>query len=113
MAFLVGVQMYTVRKEAKENFYGTLKKIKAMGYDGVEFAGLNGHTAEEVKEMCSDLGLVPISAHVSYDEMMQDFYAYIRGEKKNPFTYEHDYLVQKVLSDIVGGVRINGKKEGI
>ena len=50
MAFLVGVQMYTVRKESKENFYGTLKKIKAMGYDGVEFAGLHGHTAEEVKE---------------------------------------------------------------
>jgi predicted dehydrogenase len=48
-----------------------------------------------------------------YDEMMQDFYAYIMGEKKHPFTYEHDYLVQKVLSDIVGGVRINGKKEGI
>ena len=72
MAFLVGVQMYTVRKESKENFYGTLKKIKAMGYDGVEFAGLHGHTAEEVKEMCADLGLVPISAHVAYDEMMQD-----------------------------------------
>lgn len=48
-----------------------------------------------------------------YDEMMQDFYAYMMGKKKNPFTYEHDYLVQKVLSDIVGGVRFNEKKEGI
>lgn len=38
-----------------------------------------------------------------YDEMMKDFYAYIIGEKKNPFTYEHDYTVQKVLSEIVGG----------
>ena len=72
MAFSVAVQMYTVRNEAKENFYGTLKKIKAMGYDGVEFAGLCGHTGVEVKEMCEDIGLVPISAHVSYDEMMTD-----------------------------------------
>ena len=44
-----------------------------------------------------------------YDEMMQDFYAYIQGTKQNPFTYEHDYTVQKVLSEIVGGVRFNGK----
>lgn len=44
-----------------------------------------------------------------YDEMMQDFNAYIIGTKKNPFTYEHDYLVQKVLDEIVGGVRFHGK----
>ena len=43
-----------------------------------------------------------------YDEMMQDFYSYVIGEKQNPFTYEHDYLVQKVLSEIVGGIRFNG-----
>ena len=40
-----------------------------------------------------------------YDEMVQDFYQYIMGTKENPFTYEHDYLVQKVLDEIVGGVR--------
>ena len=49
------------------------------------------------------------SVNGRYDEMMQDFYAYIVGEKKNPFTYEHDYTVQKVLSEIVGGVGFNGR----
>lgn len=44
-----------------------------------------------------------------YDNMMQDFYAYIIGRKENPFTYEHDFLVQQVLDEIVGGVRFNGK----
>ena len=43
-----------------------------------------------------------------YDDMMTDFYAYVMKEKQNPFTYEHDYLVQKVLSEIVGGIRFNG-----
>ena len=38
-----------------------------------------------------------------YDEMMQDFYAYVMGEKENPYSYEHDYKVQKVLSKIVQG----------
>ena len=49
------------------------------------------------------------TAHGRYDEMLKDFYAYIKGTKQNPFTYEHDYLVQKVLSEIVGGVRFHGR----
>ena len=43
--------------------------------------------------------------------MVQDFYAYIQGTKENPFTYEHDYLVQKVLDEIVGGVRFRNIKK--
>lgn len=49
------------------------------------------------------------TAEGRYDVMMRDFYSYIIGEKQNPFSYGHDYLVQKVLDEIVGGVRINGK----
>jgi len=44
-----------------------------------------------------------------YDEMMQDFYAYIKGTKQNPFTYAHDYAVQEVLDEMVGGVKFHGK----
>lgn len=43
-----------------------------------------------------------------YDEMLQDFYAYIKGTKENPFTYEHEYAVQKVLDEVVGGVKFYG-----
>ena len=38
-----------------------------------------------------------------YDEMMKDFYSYITGEKKNPFTYEHEYLVQKTINEVIKG----------
>ena len=44
-----------------------------------------------------------------YDEMMRDFHSYILGEKQNPYTYEHDLLVQEVLCDIIGGVHFNSK----
>ncbi len=44
-----------------------------------------------------------------YDEMMKDFYAYISNTKENPFTYEHEYAVQEVLSEIIGGVKFYGK----
>ena len=56
--------------------------------------------------------IIPFEDHTAdgrYDEMMQDFYDYITGTKQNPFTYEHDFMVQKVLDEIVGGVRFNGK----
>ena len=72
MSFPIAVQVYSVRDDASKNLYGTLKKIKAMGYDGVEFAGLYGHTAAEIKEMCADIGLVPVSAHVPYVDMVKD-----------------------------------------
>ncbi|MBE6727876.1 MAG: Gfo/Idh/MocA family oxidoreductase [Ruminococcaceae bacterium] len=44
-----------------------------------------------------------------YDEMIKDFYSYIAGEKENPFTYEHEYNVQSVLDEVVGGVKFYGK----
>ena len=72
MKFPVAIQVYSVRKEAENNLYGTLKQIKAMGYDGVEFAGLYGHKPEEIREMCADIGLTPISAHVPYLDMIKD-----------------------------------------
>jgi len=69
MALSVAVQVYSVRDFAKEDLRGTLQKIKDMGYEGVEFAGLYGHSAEEIKAMCEEIGLVPLSAHVPFADM--------------------------------------------
>ncbi len=70
MALPVAVQVYSVRDDAKADLRGTLEKIKEMGYDGVEFAGLYGNDPEEIKKMCEEIGLTPISAHVPYLDMM-------------------------------------------
>ena len=72
MALPVAVQVYSVRGDASENLRLTLEKIKAMGYDGVEFAGLYGNAPEDIKKMCEEIGLVPISAHVPYKDMVAD-----------------------------------------
>ena len=72
MALPVAVQVYSVRDDAKADLRGTLEKIKAMGYDGVEFAGLYGYKPEDIKAMCEEIGLVPISAHVPYLDMVAD-----------------------------------------
>lgn len=62
---------------------------------------------EKVKDhYCCDSSEVMEVADVPepcrYDEMMKDFYLSIVGEKQNPFSYEREYLVQKVLTQIVG-----------
>ena len=72
MAFSVAVQVYSVRDDAKADLRGTLEKIKKMGYDGVEFAGLYGNSPAEIKAMCAEIGLTPISAHVPYLDMLAD-----------------------------------------
>ncbi|MBQ9507165.1 MAG: sugar phosphate isomerase/epimerase [Clostridia bacterium] len=72
MKFPIALQLYTVRDEMEADFAGTLKKVKEMGYEGVEFAGLFGHTAAEVKALCEEIGLDPISAHVPFTDMMED-----------------------------------------
>lgn len=66
----IALQVYSVREQMQEDFYGTLKKVKEFGYSGVEFAGLYGNDPLEVKKMCEEIGLVPVSAHVPFDELM-------------------------------------------
>ena len=72
MHFPIALQLYTVRANMAADFEGTLKKVKEMGYDGVEFAGLYGTPAADVKRMCREIGLVPVSAHVPFTDMMAD-----------------------------------------
>lgn len=68
----IAVQMYSVRDDAGSDMYATFKKIKEMGYDGVEFAGLYGNSPADIKSWCEELGLVPISAHVTFVDMLND-----------------------------------------
>ena len=72
MALPVAVQVYSVRKDAEADLRGTLENIQEMGYDGVEFAGLYGNDPKEIKKMCEEIGLIPISAHVPYRDMIKD-----------------------------------------
>ncbi len=70
--YLIGLQLYSVRSNLANDFEGTLKAVSEMGYDGVEFAGLYGKSANEVRELCEKYGLVPISAHVPLAEMLEN-----------------------------------------
>ncbi len=47
-----------------------------------------------------------------FGEIILPFHDYIVGKKENPFSYEHEYAVQEVLSEVVGGIRMLGTDIG-
>ena len=72
MSLPVAVQVYSVRDDAKADLRATLEKIKDMGYDGVEFAGLYGNSPADIKAMLDEIGLTAVSAHVPFADLRRD-----------------------------------------
>ena len=68
----VAVQVYSVREDAEKDFAGTMKKIKEIGYDGVELAGLYGLSPSEIKAAIQEAGLQAVSAHVPFQDLVAD-----------------------------------------
>ena len=71
----VGLQVYGLRdllENTPEQFARVMKEVKAIGYDGVELAGLYGLDPEYIRKTLEEIGLLPISAHVPLAELMED-----------------------------------------
>ena len=70
----LAVQLYSLRHhmENGENFLDILKKVKELGFDGVEFAGFHGYSAEELKKTLDELGLVAVGAHMGLQDFKSD-----------------------------------------
>lgn len=54
----------------------------------------------DYKDQKIEIPIDDVPQDCRYDSMVADFYEYIIGAKENPYTYEHEYKVQKVLCDI-------------
>ncbi len=65
----LGLQLYTLRDLMKEDFTGVLQQVAKLGYEGVEFAGYGGMTADSLRGVVQELGLAPVSSHVSLDRL--------------------------------------------
>lgn len=64
----LGVQLYTVRSLPKDALPETLKQIRAIGYDEVEYyADLYSRPAGELAAMVRRAGLTASSGHFDYD----------------------------------------------
>lgn len=72
MKIPIGLQLYSIREAMEKDFWGSLEKVKAAGYDCVEFAGYGGHEAPTLKERIEAIGLAPYSSHVGWQQLAED-----------------------------------------
>jgi len=91
-----GIQLYTVRELAKADLAGTLNALAAMGYAEVEFAGLHGHAAADVRGMLDRAGLAAPAGHVAIEALDDDRIAATLDEAG---TLGHAYLVVPWIAD--------------
>ena len=68
----IAYQVYSAREEAAQNLDAVLAELAAMGYDGVEFAGFYGHSAQDIAAMLTKHGLIALSSHVPLAAMQAD-----------------------------------------
>ncbi|MBV9469496.1 MAG: sugar phosphate isomerase/epimerase [Abitibacteriaceae bacterium] len=68
----IGLQLYSIREDAAKDLPGVLKAVAQMGYDGVEFAGYYGHSAQDIRKMLDDNGLKCCGTHTGLNTLTGD-----------------------------------------
>ncbi len=63
MSLPIAVQLYSVRDALAHDFEGVIRKIAAMGYAGVETAGVFGKSPKDGAALFQSLGLTVAAAH--------------------------------------------------
>jgi sugar phosphate isomerase/epimerase len=72
----LGLQLWSVRKELAKDVPGTLKQIKAWGFDEVETFGKFG---AEIAAELKNAGLKVRSMHVGYEQLKGDLAGVLKG----------------------------------
>jgi len=124
----IGIQLYTLRNQIKEDVAGTLKAVAAAGYQQVEPYGFPN--ADEMIQAARDNGLAVNSSHFAWESVTQPdkkgvkpFGEILEGAKEAGLThlvipYVHaqnrenldDY---KLLAEHCNGAAVEAKKAGI
>ena len=65
----IGIQLYTVRREMRQDFDGTLARLADFGFREVEFAGYFGRTPAQVRDVLRRLNLAAPSTHIGFDQL--------------------------------------------
>lgn len=77
----IALQLWSVQDETEKDFFGTLEKVAEMGYDGVEFAGYYGKTADEIQVKLAELGLKAAGSHIQYEQFLTNLDEVLAFEK--------------------------------
>ncbi|MBE0698562.1 MAG: TIM barrel protein [Anaerolineaceae bacterium] len=64
--------LYILREQCAVDLFSVLRKLKDIGFDGVEFLGFFGHGADEVRRCLDEIEFHALGNHVSYQSFLQD-----------------------------------------
>lgn len=64
-----GAPGFILMDEMRKDMRGTLKKIGALGYDGIELLGFFGHKAAEIRCWCAEAGLEPYGCFLPINDL--------------------------------------------
>jgi sugar phosphate isomerase/epimerase len=68
----IGLQLYSVREDCAEDLPAVLEAVADMGYVGVEFAGIHGYSADDLRALLDDNGLACCGTHIGLDTLLGD-----------------------------------------
>jgi len=74
----MALQLYTLRDPAKKDLADTLKKVREMGWEYVQWSGMPDLPAETIREVLDNAGLKAIAAHVGIEPFEKDFDANVK-----------------------------------
>ncbi len=77
----LSLQLYTLRDALDKDLKGTLDQVAEIGLKYVEFAGFYGLSAAEWKALADERGLKFSSAHIGYDQFVNEFDAVVADAK--------------------------------
>ena len=69
----IALQMYTLREPAKKDLPGTLKKVRDMGWEYVQWSGMPDLPADEIRKALDDADLKAIASHCGLQGFEDDF----------------------------------------
>ena len=68
----IGLELYSLRVEAKQDLPGTLARARAMGFTEIETGSdFYGRTAEEFRKLTDAAGIKVTSIHFPYDQLQK------------------------------------------
>ncbi|AEE96943.1 sugar phosphate isomerase/epimerase family protein [Mahella australiensis] len=85
--YKIGLQLYSIKEETERDFFGALKKVADIGYDGVEFAGYFNTPALDLKNALGQYGLDAAGSHIGIDLLTNELPSVIEYSKtiEDPF----------------------------
>ncbi len=85
----IGLQLFSLWKDAEKDFLGTVQKVTSLGYDSIQFAGFYDTPVIEIKKVMDANGLKTAGAHVGINQLL--------GEELSKTFEDHHMLENNLL----------------